>query len=69
MRLLRGGRPGAIGWNEPALSHMEEPVTASMWELAQDSDGCLRVELERTLAKQALTSANGTFSDLPRCPG
>ena len=39
---------------------MEEPVTASMWELAQDSDGCLRVELERTLAKQALTSANGT---------
>jgi hypothetical protein len=38
---------------------MEEPVTASMWELAQDSDGCLRVEPERTLAEQALTSANG----------
>jgi hypothetical protein len=37
---------------------MEEPVTASMWELAQDADGCLRVELERTLAKQALTSAS-----------
>ena len=45
---------------------MEEPVTASMWEMAQDSDGCLRVKLERDLGEASVNFRNWHLADMSR---